>query len=60
MYEHAYASLSFYTKLLELTVPLSTDGYLSLHAVRRDSPQAGHTYFQGQITVNGYLVIRAG
>lgn len=37
-----------------------TDGYLSMSAVRLNSPQAGHTYFQSQVIVYGYLVLRAG
>lgn len=36
------------------------DGYLPVHAVRRNPPQAGNTHFQGQVLVNGHLVVGAG
>ena len=36
------------------------DGHLPVHAVRRNPPQAGNTYFQGQVLVNGHLVFGTG
>lgn len=36
------------------------DGHFPVHAVRRHPPQAGHTYFQGQVLEHGYMVVGAG
>jgi hypothetical protein len=41
-------------------LPEPLDGHLPLHAVRRNPPQAGYTHIQGQVLVDGYMVVRAG
>ena len=36
------------------------DGHLPVYAVRHNPPQTGNTHFQGQVLVNGHLVVGTG
>lgn len=58
---HFNLLISFYHHLNISTDRVSRiDGHLPVHAVRRNPPQAGNTYFQGQVLVNGHLVFGTG
>lgn len=53
-------SVSPITKYLKTDLVSRIDGYLPVYAVRRNPPQAGNTHFQGQVLVNGHVVVGTG
>jgi hypothetical protein len=59
-----YASLYYFRipdiRIFQTDRVSRIDGYLPVYAVRHNPPQTGNTHFQGQVLVNGQLVVGTG